>query len=226
MGESRQVFSAEISPIRMRIDMRVCHGNAIGEIGAGHPRGRLQFFFRLPVRLRPHDRQGGRVERSKLCCGVGETSLRLGHGRCLSPRCRSCFIRCALGHSSSTTDKFTPVRSAFALPRGGSIARSLFPLPFSLSISLRLSLSLSVFLFLPSLKILNHTSLFVDKNRNEGSLIRYADFRLAMMSAKSATYLAYKRARVCLQRTDSIRRIQRLGLLVLERDSVYVRFGD
>lgn len=198
MGESRQVFSAEISPIRMRIDMRVRHGNAIGEIGAGHPRGRLQFFFRLPVRLRPHDRQGGRVERSKLCCGVGETSLRLGHGRCLSPRCRSCFIRCALGHSSSTTDKFTPVRSAFALPRGGSIARSLFPLPFSLSISLRLFLSLALCLSLSAELESSQPYLPVRGQKSKRRPINtVCAFRLAIMSAKSATY---KRARVCLQR--------------------------
>lgn len=40
----QQVFSAEI-PIRMRIDMRIRHGNAIGEIGAGGTlEGAYNFF--------------------------------------------------------------------------------------------------------------------------------------------------------------------------------------
>lgn len=44
-GAAQQVFSAEI-PIRMRIDMRIRHGNAIGEIGAGGTlEGAYNFFF-------------------------------------------------------------------------------------------------------------------------------------------------------------------------------------
>lgn len=86
----------------MRIDMRIRHGNAIGE--TGHPRGRLQFFF--SGCLRPSDASKGRN------FPAGKVKLRGPVGRCLSPRCRSCFIRCALGHSSSIADKFIPVRVA------------------------------------------------------------------------------------------------------------------
>lgn len=75
---SEQVFSAEI-PIRMRIDMRIRHGNAIREIGPSTLEGAYSsfFLFRLPACLPAtvgRDRQGGRAERSKLSsAGEGET---------------------------------------------------------------------------------------------------------------------------------------------------------
>lgn len=109
----RQVFLAQI-PIRMRIDMRIRHGNAIRERSApGTLEGAYNFFFLLlPPATVGRDRHGGRVERWELSCGkgVGNFGPNYGHGRCLSPRCRSCFIRGALGHSSSIADKFIPVR--------------------------------------------------------------------------------------------------------------------
>ena len=54
-GAAQQVFSAEI-PIRMRIDMRIHHGNAIGETGAADTlEGAYNFFsscLRLPAAAR------------------------------------------------------------------------------------------------------------------------------------------------------------------------------
>lgn len=69
------LFSAEI-PIRMRIDMRIRHGNANrGRSATGrHPRGRLQFFppFLFPPRLDCDRRAvGSEHERSEL---FGETT--------------------------------------------------------------------------------------------------------------------------------------------------------
>lgn len=55
---SEQVFSAEI-PIRMRIDMRIRHGNAIGEIGPGTLEGAYNFFS--PVACDCRSRSAGRM---------------------------------------------------------------------------------------------------------------------------------------------------------------------
>ena len=111
---AQQVFSAEI-PIRMRIDMRIHHGNAIGETGAADTlEGAYNFFFPAAS-----DYRGCCAVVMRLGRGIKVETFRgqnFGRARCLSSqRCRSCFIRRA--HPAirlfRSADKFILVRRTF-----------------------------------------------------------------------------------------------------------------
>lgn len=129
-GAAQQVFSAEI-PIRMRIDMRIRHGNAIGEIGAGGTlEGAYNFFFPGCLRLLA-------AVVMRLGRGIKDRNFsraKLRRARYLSAEVSFLFhSACAPGHSSSTSPINSSVQRTFG--RREEARFDSFPLSLSLFLS-------------------------------------------------------------------------------------------